>query len=214
MSFLEDQTEPRPSLSSLPSTLPSTPASNQPGSSTEEEMEELSWSQEDLGQEEGLESGRQEEAGPSGSQQVPRPSGNQQVPRPRGSTRSQVPPLLIRSIRPRKASHVAAESLRLLGEARVFLRARPGPEEAYGCYLDRELQQLEEGQLLICVRLIFKIIQMALRGQLTENTHICQLAHRSPPPPATSPPPEPQPPRKRAGKLSRNAAGKRARKTK
>ncbi|PIO33408.1 hypothetical protein AB205_0133440, partial [Aquarana catesbeiana] len=66
MWFLEDQIEGRESLSSLPSTLPSTPAEaseDQPGPSILEEVKEPSWSQEDLSQDEALGCGRQEEAG-------------------------------------------------------------------------------------------------------------------------------------------------------
>ncbi|PIO39544.1 hypothetical protein AB205_0097330, partial [Aquarana catesbeiana] len=70
MRFLEDQMEARESLSthssSLPSTLPSTPAEaseDQPGPSILEEVKEPSWSQEDLNQDEALECGTQEEAG-------------------------------------------------------------------------------------------------------------------------------------------------------
>ncbi|PIO10801.1 hypothetical protein AB205_0204260, partial [Aquarana catesbeiana] len=62
----------RESLSTLPSTLPSTPAEaseDQPGPSILEEVEEPSWSQEDLSQDEALECGRQEEAGVSVSQE-------------------------------------------------------------------------------------------------------------------------------------------------
>ncbi|PIO23591.1 hypothetical protein AB205_0111410, partial [Aquarana catesbeiana] len=81
MPFLEDQIEARESLSTLSaplsSTLPSTPAEaseDQPGPSIMEEVEEPSWSQEDLSQDEALECGRQEEAGVRGSQEVARPS--------------------------------------------------------------------------------------------------------------------------------------------
>ncbi|PIO22639.1 hypothetical protein AB205_0013120, partial [Aquarana catesbeiana] len=73
MRFLEDQIEARESLSTLPSTLPSTPAKaseDRPGPSILEEVEEHSWSQEDLSQDEALECGRQEEAGVSVSQEV------------------------------------------------------------------------------------------------------------------------------------------------
>ncbi|PIO40100.1 hypothetical protein AB205_0169320 [Aquarana catesbeiana] len=66
MRFLEDRIEARESLSTLPSTLPSTPAEaskDQPGPSILEEVEEPSWSQEDLSQDEALECGRQEEVG-------------------------------------------------------------------------------------------------------------------------------------------------------
>ncbi|PIO13056.1 hypothetical protein AB205_0162320, partial [Aquarana catesbeiana] len=70
MRFLEDQIEARESLSTLlaplKSSLPSTPAEaseDQPEPSILEEVEEPSWSQEDLSQDEALECGRQEVAG-------------------------------------------------------------------------------------------------------------------------------------------------------
>ncbi|PIO38758.1 hypothetical protein AB205_0100450 [Aquarana catesbeiana] len=58
--------------SSLPSTLPSTPAEvseEQPGPSILEEVEEPSWSQEDLSQDKALECATKEEAGLSVSQE-------------------------------------------------------------------------------------------------------------------------------------------------
>ncbi|PIO33542.1 hypothetical protein AB205_0164850, partial [Aquarana catesbeiana] len=65
MRFLEDQMEARESLSTLPSSLPSTLAEaseDQPGTSIQEEVEEPSWSQEDLSQDEAPECGTQEKA--------------------------------------------------------------------------------------------------------------------------------------------------------
>ncbi|PIN99363.1 hypothetical protein AB205_0160860 [Aquarana catesbeiana] len=101
MRFLENQMEVRESLSTLPSSLPSTlhstPAEgseDQPGPSILEEVEEPSWSQEDLSQDEALEYGRQENAGVSVSQEVAGVSGSQEEARPSKSlTQSQVPPL-------------------------------------------------------------------------------------------------------------------------
>ncbi|PIO34195.1 hypothetical protein AB205_0153360 [Aquarana catesbeiana] len=75
MLLLEDQIEARESLSTLPSTLTSTPAEaseDQPGPSILEEVEEPSWIQEDLSQDEALECGSQEEAGLSVSQEEAR----------------------------------------------------------------------------------------------------------------------------------------------
>ncbi|PIO14399.1 hypothetical protein AB205_0067330, partial [Aquarana catesbeiana] len=72
MQFLEDQIEARESLSTLPSTLPSTPAEaseDKPGPSILEEVEVPSLSQEDLSQDEAQECGSQEEAGVSVSQE-------------------------------------------------------------------------------------------------------------------------------------------------
>ncbi|PIO27798.1 hypothetical protein AB205_0187270 [Aquarana catesbeiana] len=70
MWFLEDQMEVRESLSTLPSSLPSTLPStqaeayeDQPGPFFLKEVEEPSWSQEDLSQDEALQCGTQEEAG-------------------------------------------------------------------------------------------------------------------------------------------------------
>ncbi|PIO10037.1 hypothetical protein AB205_0033690, partial [Aquarana catesbeiana] len=63
--FMEDQMEARESLSTILSSLPSTPAEvseNQLGPSILEEVEEPSWSQEDLSQDDALECGTQEEA--------------------------------------------------------------------------------------------------------------------------------------------------------
>ncbi|PIO09695.1 hypothetical protein AB205_0215780, partial [Aquarana catesbeiana] len=77
MRFLEDQMEVRELLSTLPSSLPptlsSTPAEaseDQPGPSILEEVEEPSWSQEDLSQDEALECGTREKAGVCVSQEV------------------------------------------------------------------------------------------------------------------------------------------------
>ncbi|PIO14900.1 hypothetical protein AB205_0000670, partial [Aquarana catesbeiana] len=89
MRFLEDQIEARESLSALPSTLPSTPAEaseNQPGPSILEEVEEPSWSQEDLSQDEALECGSQKEAGVSVSQEEAGVSVSQEVARPSSLT--------------------------------------------------------------------------------------------------------------------------------
>ncbi|PIO16464.1 hypothetical protein AB205_0048760 [Aquarana catesbeiana] len=104
MQFPEDQMEVRESLSTLPSTLlstlHSTPAEaskDQPGPSILEEVEEPSWSQEDLSQDEALECGTQEEVGVSVSQEVAGPS---------SYTQSQVPPLCLQTKMARKESNV------------------------------------------------------------------------------------------------------------
>ncbi|PIO29224.1 hypothetical protein AB205_0080680, partial [Aquarana catesbeiana] len=96
MRFLEDQMEVRESLSTLPSrlpsTLPSTPAEaseDQPGPSILEEVEEPSWSKEDLSQDEALECGTQEEARVSVSQEEAGVSVSQEVAGPSSLTQSQ-----------------------------------------------------------------------------------------------------------------------------
>ncbi|PIO11941.1 hypothetical protein AB205_0055200 [Aquarana catesbeiana] len=211
MRFLENQIEARESLSTLlaplPSTLPSTPAEaseDQPGPSILEEVEEPSWSQEDLSQDEALECGRQEEAGVSVSQEVSRPS---------SLTQSQVPPLRLTTKRARKGSNMEEAALGLIKEANAALKTPPDTEEAYGCYVAAKWQQMEEGQRLICEKIIFQALHKGLRGRITDNMHLYALALPPPPPPATSPPPEPQPPRKAAGKAAGKRGGKAAGKT-
>ncbi|PIO39251.1 hypothetical protein AB205_0057550 [Aquarana catesbeiana] len=204
MWFLEDQIKARESFSTLqstlPTTLPSTPAEaseDQPGPSILEEVEEPSWSQEDLSQDEALECASQEEAGVSVSQEVARPS---------SLTQSQVPSLPLTTKRARKGSNMEEAALCLIKVANVALKTPPDAEEAYGCYVAAKLQQMEEGQRFMCENLIFQALRKGSRGQISENMHFCALAH--PPPPATSPPPEPQPPRKAAGKCGGKASGK------
>ncbi|PIO13740.1 hypothetical protein AB205_0114270 [Aquarana catesbeiana] len=115
--FLSDHTEVRESLSTLPSTLPSTPAEAsdvQPGPSSQEE--------EDLSQEEVVECGSQEEAGISGSQEEAGLSVSQEKPgTSRSLTESQVPPLRLPYKRARKATPMQDSALRLVQEASASL---------------------------------------------------------------------------------------------
>ncbi|PIO11311.1 hypothetical protein AB205_0131600 [Aquarana catesbeiana] len=168
----------------------------------------LFYTQDELSQEEGLESGRQEEAMPSDSQEVAVASDSQEevaVPS-RSLTQSQMPPLCLQTKRPRKGTMTEEAALGLIREASDVLRGPPDAEEASGCYIATRLLKLEEDQRLLCEQIIFEGFQKGLRGQLTENSHIYDLTH--PPPPATSPPPEPQPPRKAAGKAAGKRGGK------
>ncbi|XP_077346457.1 uncharacterized protein LOC143990256 [Lithobates pipiens] len=195
MHFLDDQIEARESLStllaplpsSLPSSLPSTPAEasvDQPGPSNQEEIEEPSWSQEDLSHDEALASGTQEEvAGPS-------------------NTQSQVPPLVLPYKRPRKGTKTEEAALALIKEANNALKSPLDAVEAYGIYIASNLQQMEEGQRHKCEKLNFTTIHKGLSGKITDDDHLCALPH--PTPSATGPPPEPP------GKAVRKAAGKTA----
>ncbi|PIO15837.1 hypothetical protein AB205_0126680 [Aquarana catesbeiana] len=134
MWFLEDQIEDRESLSTLPSTVPSTPAEaseDQLGPSILEEVEEPSWSQEDLSQDEVLECGRQEEAGVSVSQDMARPS---------SLTQAQVPPLHLTTKRARKGSKVEEAALGLIKDTNADLKTPPNAEEVYGRYVAGKLQ--------------------------------------------------------------------------
>ncbi|PIO12760.1 hypothetical protein AB205_0147480, partial [Aquarana catesbeiana] len=133
--------------STLPCTLPSTPAEadeDQAGSSILEEPDVTIWSQDEISQEEGVESVIQEEAGPSVIEEEAGPSVieeeagpsviqeagvsvSQEVAGPsRSLTQSQVPPLRLHTKRPRKVTEEA--SLRLMKEATNFLKSPPPPK--------------------------------------------------------------------------------------
>ncbi|PIO29820.1 hypothetical protein AB205_0075630 [Aquarana catesbeiana] len=219
MRFLDDQTEARQSLSTLPPTLPPTLPSSLLSTSTpaEESQEELgpfildevdapSFSQDELSHEEALPTGREEEALPSGREEgaVAGPS--------RSHTECQVPPLRITTKRPRKITQTEDESLALIREASQILSTPPNAEEAYGTYMATRLLELEKGQRLLCDGLIFQAYQKGLRGELTTKTYLADEATPPPPspPPAPSTPPEAQPPRKAAEKCGGKAAEKRA----
>ncbi|PIO35066.1 hypothetical protein AB205_0192110 [Aquarana catesbeiana] len=198
--FLSDHTEVRESLSTLLSTLPSTPAEAsdvQPGPSSREEVEEPSW------KEEAVECGSQEEAGVSGSQEEAGLSVSQEKPgTSRSLTESQVPPLRLPYKRPRKGSHVQDSALRLIQEASASLRALPTPEEVFACMAATKLQGMQEGQCLMCEQLIYKGLTKRVSGEITPKTDVIELDHPPlpPPPAATTPPPEPQRGRKRGKK--------------
>ncbi|PIO25959.1 hypothetical protein AB205_0061510 [Aquarana catesbeiana] len=199
MWFLEDQTEARESLSTLPAPLPSTLPSNpaeasgdQPGPSILEEIEEPRWSQKDLSQDEALECGTQEEAGISVSPEVAGVSVSQEVARP---SLTQIP-----------GPSPPPSALVLIKEANDALKAPLNTVLAYSIYIASNLQQMEEGPHRKCEKIIFEAIHKGLSGQMMDDVHLCTLAH--PPPPATSPPPEPQPPRKAAGQRGGQVARK------
>ncbi|PIO14861.1 hypothetical protein AB205_0176980, partial [Aquarana catesbeiana] len=173
--FLDDQTEARESLStlpcSLPSTLPSTPAEadeEQTGPSILEEVDAPSWSQDELSQDEAVPSDSQEEVGgPSVSQEVAGPS--------RSLTHSQVPPLCLQTKRPMKGTITEEAALGLIRKANYVLRSPPDAEEAYGCYLATRLMKLEKDQHLLCEDIFGEALQKGLRGHLTENSHVLYL---------------------------------------
>ncbi|PIO14595.1 hypothetical protein AB205_0190790, partial [Aquarana catesbeiana] len=214
--FLDDQTEARQSLSTLPPTLPSSlPSTSTPAEESQEELgpfildevDAPSFSQDELSQEEALPRGREEDAvaGPS-----------------RSRTECRVPSLRIITKRPRKMTQTEEESLALIREASKIISTPPNAEEAYGTYMASRLLELEKGQRLICEGLIFEAYQKGLRGELTAKTYLADEAtppppSPPPPPPAPSTPPEAQPPRKaaekRGGKAAEKHAGKAPRKS-
>ncbi|PIO32426.1 hypothetical protein AB205_0207610 [Aquarana catesbeiana] len=189
--FLAGQTEPRPALSTLPSTLPSTSAEAsdvQPGPSRQQHVEEPSLSQGSLSQ---------EVAGPS------------RLPN------TQVPPLRLQRQSGRKRSNLEAAAIGLFWKDTEALRTPHSVEEDFAGLTACKMMEMEEGEQLLCEFLILEALNKGLRGQIKCGTHICDLTHGPPPPPpsgptppppgptpppATSPTPQPQPERKHGRK--------------
>ncbi|PIO09376.1 hypothetical protein AB205_0111700 [Aquarana catesbeiana] len=164
--FLAGQTEPRPALSSLPSTLPSPPAEAsdaQPGPSRPH-VEEPRLSQGSLSQ---------EVAGTSRLADL-------QVP---------PPPLKRESGSRRSALEEAA--IGFFWRATEVLGAPHTVEEDIAAFIAYKMQRMEEGQQAMCEALIFEALEKGMRGQMTAQTHLCD---GPPPPPAGPPPPPPSPP--------------------
>ncbi|PIO13384.1 hypothetical protein AB205_0116530 [Aquarana catesbeiana] len=160
--FLAGQTEPRPPLSSLPSTLPSPPAEAsdaQPGPSRPH-VKEPRLSQGSLSQ---------EVAGPSRLADIKVPP----------------PPLERESGRRRSALEEAA--IGFFRRATEVLGARQTVEEDIGAIIAYKMQRMEEGQQVMCEALISEALEKGMRGQITPQTHLCD----GPPPPPAGPPPRP-----------------------
>ncbi|PIO09990.1 hypothetical protein AB205_0052460, partial [Aquarana catesbeiana] len=168
--FLARQTEPRSSLSSLPSTLPSPPAEAsdaQPGPSRQQRVEELSLSQGSLSQ---------EVAGPGKLPDI------------------QVPPSHLQRESGRKRSTLEEAAIGLFWKATEALTAPHTVEEDFAGIIACKMQRMEEGQQLMCESLMLEALNKGLKGQITSATHICDLTHGPPPPPGpTTPPPPPGP---------------------
>ncbi|PIO25101.1 hypothetical protein AB205_0040910 [Aquarana catesbeiana] len=164
--FLADQTEPRPSLSTLPSASAEAPEVH-PGPSTQEEyMEEPSLTQESL-------SLSQEEAVAS------------------SLTESQVPPLHPPTKRDRKSRNLEEATAAFLRYATAAISIAPNGQEAFGCLTGNKLKQMEQDQCTICEEIILQALNKGTRGELTRKTHLCELDHAPPPPPPTTQPPHP-----------------------
>ncbi|XP_077334741.1 uncharacterized protein LOC143976181 [Lithobates pipiens] len=216
--FLDDTSEARPSLSTLPSTRPSTlpsasgePSLEDPDPSLLDEVDAPSWSQDELTQEEAGTSGMEEEAGTSGMEEEAGTSHTQELAGPsRSRTESQVPPLRLASKRPRRMGRTEEESLVLIRQATQILTKPPNPQEAYATYLASKLQEMDKPQRDMCEAIFFDAIQLGLKGELTPTTKLYKTDPNAPPPPpppppTTTPPPEAQPPAKRGGKARRKS---------
>ncbi|PIO10958.1 hypothetical protein AB205_0169370 [Aquarana catesbeiana] len=119
----------------------------------------------------------------------------------------QVPPLHPQRESGRKRSTLEEASIGLFWKATEALTAPHTVKEDLAGIISCKMQQMEEGQQLMCESLILEALNKGLRGQITSATHICDLTHGCPPPPpgptpppATSPTAEPQPGRKRGKK--------------
>ncbi|PIO24959.1 hypothetical protein AB205_0150200 [Aquarana catesbeiana] len=168
--FLAGQTEPRSSLSILPSTLPSPPAEAsdaQPGPSRQQHVEEPSLSQGSLSQ---------EVAGPSRLPDL------------------QVPPLHLERESGRRRSALEEAAIGLFWRATEALGAPHTVEDDFAAIIASKMQRMEEGQQLMCESLILEALNKGMRAQITSGTHLCELTHGPPPPPAGPPPSPPGPP--------------------
>ncbi|PIO23648.1 hypothetical protein AB205_0068650 [Aquarana catesbeiana] len=180
--FLAGQTEPRSSLSSLPSTLPSPPAKAsdaQPEPSRQQHVEPR------------LIQG-------SRSQEVARPSRLPDMP---------VPPQHLERESGRRRSALEEAAICLFWRATEALGAPHTVEEDFAAIIASKMQRMEEGQQLMCESLILEALNKGMRGQSTSQTHLCELTDGPPPPPAgptpppaTSPTAQPQPGMKRGRK--------------
>ncbi|PIN97629.1 hypothetical protein AB205_0016800 [Aquarana catesbeiana] len=178
--FLAGQTEPRSSLSSVPSTLPSPPAEAsdaQPGPSRQQHVEEPRLSQGSLSQ---------EVAGPSRLADL------------------QVPPLHLERESGRRRSALEEAAIGLFWKATEALGAPHTVDEDFTAIIACKMQRMEEGQQLMCESLMLEALNKGLRAQITSDTHLCPPSPPPPPgptpPPVTSPTAEPQPGRKRGRK--------------
>ncbi|PIO27571.1 hypothetical protein AB205_0171910, partial [Aquarana catesbeiana] len=135
--FLSDQTESRPSLSTLPSTSAEAPEF-QPGPSTQkEDVEEPSLTQESLSQEEAVAS---------------------------SLTESQVPPLRPPTKRTRKARNLEETTAAFLRHATEAITMTPGGHEAFGCPTASKLEHMEEAQHTVCEEIILQALNKGMRG--------------------------------------------------
>ncbi|PIO28641.1 hypothetical protein AB205_0005670, partial [Aquarana catesbeiana] len=162
--FLSDQTEPWPSLSTLPSTSAEAPEVQPWPFTQDEDVEEPSLTQESL-------SLSQEEAVAS------------------SLTESQVPPLCPPSKRARKSSNLDDARAAFLRKAAAAIS--PNGQEAFGCLTGNKLRQMEEDQRTMCEEIILQALNKGMRGEITSKTHLCELDHAPPPPPPTPQPPHP-----------------------
>ncbi|PIO09261.1 hypothetical protein AB205_0175600, partial [Aquarana catesbeiana] len=149
--------------SSLPSTLPSTPAEAsdaQPGPSRQQHVEEPRLSQGSLSQ---------EVAGPS-----------------RLADR-QVPPLHLERESGRRRSALEKADRGLFWRATEVLGAPHTMEEDIAATIAYKMQRMEEGQQAMCELLILEALNKGMRGLIIAQTHLCD----GPPPPPAGPPPPP-----------------------
>ncbi|PIO13119.1 hypothetical protein AB205_0116330 [Aquarana catesbeiana] len=118
-----------------------------------------------------------------------------------------VPPLPLERESGRRKSDLEEAARGLFWRATEVLGAPQTVEEDIAATIASKMQTMEEGQQLMCESLILEAHNKGMRGQITSQTHLCELTDGpSPPPagptppPATSPTAEPQCGRKRGRK--------------
>ncbi|PIO13398.1 hypothetical protein AB205_0044860 [Aquarana catesbeiana] len=154
--------EPRPSLSTLPSTLAEAPEVHPGPSTQEEDVEEPSLTQESL-------SLSQEEAMTN------------------SLTDSQVPPLRPPTKRARESRNLEEATAAFLRYAAAAIIMAPDGQEVFGCITGIKLKKMEEDQCIKCEEIILQALNKGTSGELTR--HLCELDHAPPPPPPTTQPP-------------------------
>ncbi|PIO29353.1 hypothetical protein AB205_0026170, partial [Aquarana catesbeiana] len=66
-------------------------------------------------------------------------------------------------------------ALRLIQEASASLRALPTPEEAFACMAATKLKCMQEGQRLMCEKLIYKVLTKGVSGEITPKTDVIDV---------------------------------------
>ncbi|PIO26512.1 hypothetical protein AB205_0053330 [Aquarana catesbeiana] len=124
-------------------------------------------------------------------------SRSQEVAGPSRLPDMQVPPIHLQRESGRKRSTLEEAAIGLFWKATEALGAPHTVEEDFAGIIACKMQRMEEDQQLMCESLILEALNKLLRGQITSDTHICDLTHGPPPPPppgpSTSPPPPPGP---------------------
>ncbi|PIO34923.1 hypothetical protein AB205_0050450 [Aquarana catesbeiana] len=140
-------------------------------------------------------------------------SRSQELARPSRLPDMQVPPIHLQRESGRKRNTLEEAAIGLFWKATEALGAPHTVEEDFAGIIACKMQRMEEDQQLMCESLILEALNKWLRGQITSDTHICDLTHGPPPPPPPPPPPGPTPPPATSPTAEPQPGMKRGRKT-